>query len=113
MELVEKLGRKDPCPCGSGRRFQQLLHVIGPVSTAPGGVIIGAEARTALMRAGMVRPGAVPPRFTIVRRRLIGPPPKRIFRCADDVFHPSCATALHPDGAVGPRATPPSMTRAA
>jgi uncharacterized protein YecA (UPF0149 family) len=24
-ELVEKLGRKDPCPCGSGRRFQELL----------------------------------------------------------------------------------------
>lgn len=25
-ELVEKLGRNDPCPCGSGRRFQELLH---------------------------------------------------------------------------------------
>ncbi|HEY2527242.1 MAG TPA: SEC-C metal-binding domain-containing protein [Xanthobacteraceae bacterium] len=25
-ELVEKLGRNDPCPCGSGRRFQTLLH---------------------------------------------------------------------------------------
>ena len=24
-ELVEKLGRKDMCPCGSGRRFQALL----------------------------------------------------------------------------------------
>jgi SEC-C motif len=24
-ELVEKLGRNDPCPCGSGRRFQELL----------------------------------------------------------------------------------------
>ena len=24
-ELVEKLGRMDPCPCGSGRRFQKLL----------------------------------------------------------------------------------------
>ena len=24
-ELVEKLGRKDPCPCGSGQRFPQLL----------------------------------------------------------------------------------------
>jgi uncharacterized protein YecA (UPF0149 family) len=21
-ELLEKLGRKDPCPCGSGRRFK-------------------------------------------------------------------------------------------
>jgi hypothetical protein len=25
-ELVEKLGRNDPCPCGSGRRFQEVLH---------------------------------------------------------------------------------------
>jgi len=26
-ELVERLGRNDPCPCGSGRRFQALLPV--------------------------------------------------------------------------------------
>ena len=26
-ELLEKPGRNDPCPCGSGRRFQTLLHV--------------------------------------------------------------------------------------
>jgi uncharacterized protein YecA (UPF0149 family) len=25
-ELWEKLGRNDPCPCGSARRFQELLH---------------------------------------------------------------------------------------
>ena len=25
-ELLEKLGRNDPCPCNSGRRFQKLLH---------------------------------------------------------------------------------------
>ncbi|MGN6675795.1 MAG: SEC-C metal-binding domain-containing protein, partial [Thermomicrobiales bacterium] len=24
-ELLEQLGRNDPCPCGSGRRFQDLL----------------------------------------------------------------------------------------
>ncbi len=24
-ELTEKLGRNDPCVCGSGRRFQELL----------------------------------------------------------------------------------------
>jgi hypothetical protein len=24
-ELIEKLGREDLCPCGSGRRFQALL----------------------------------------------------------------------------------------
>jgi uncharacterized protein YecA (UPF0149 family) len=28
-ELVEKLGRNDPCPCNSGRKFQGLLHGIG------------------------------------------------------------------------------------
>jgi uncharacterized protein YecA (UPF0149 family) len=26
VELLEKLGRKDLCPCGSMRRFQKLLH---------------------------------------------------------------------------------------
>ena len=26
VELTEKLGRNDLCPCGSGRRFQPLLH---------------------------------------------------------------------------------------
>jgi hypothetical protein len=25
-ELAEKLGRNDPCPCGSARSFQALLH---------------------------------------------------------------------------------------
>ena len=30
-ELFEKLGRKDPCPCGSGRRFQKLLHANRPL----------------------------------------------------------------------------------
>jgi len=32
--LVEKLGRNDPCPCGSGRRFQALLPEDGPFSRA-------------------------------------------------------------------------------
>lgn len=31
VELIEKLGRNDLCPCGSGRRFQGLLHAIGPL----------------------------------------------------------------------------------
>jgi hypothetical protein len=39
--LIEKLGRNDPCPCNSGKRFQALLHELGPVSTAPSGTIIG------------------------------------------------------------------------
>src|ERR1700748_3108823 len=28
VELAEKLGRNDLCPCGSGRRFQGLLHEV-------------------------------------------------------------------------------------
>jgi len=27
-ELLEKLGRNDLCPCGSGRRFQEMLHEV-------------------------------------------------------------------------------------
>ena len=34
-ELIEKLGRNDRCPCGSGRRFQEMLPAYGLVSTAP------------------------------------------------------------------------------
>jgi hypothetical protein len=30
-ELLEKLGRDDPCPCGSGRRFQTVLPPLRPV----------------------------------------------------------------------------------
>ncbi|HEX5139699.1 MAG TPA: SEC-C metal-binding domain-containing protein [Dehalococcoidia bacterium] len=30
-ELVEKLGRNDLCPCGSGKRFQAVLHEVGPL----------------------------------------------------------------------------------
>ena len=29
VELLEKLGRNDLCPCGSGLRFQGLLHGLG------------------------------------------------------------------------------------
>ncbi|HET8891138.1 MAG TPA: SEC-C metal-binding domain-containing protein [Candidatus Angelobacter sp.] len=30
-ELREKLGRNDLCPCGSGRKFQEVLYEIGAV----------------------------------------------------------------------------------
>ena len=33
-EFCEKLGRNDPCPCGSGLRFQEVLHDIGSVLMA-------------------------------------------------------------------------------
>jgi uncharacterized protein YecA (UPF0149 family) len=31
VELFEKLGRNDLCPCGSGRKFQTLLSYGGPL----------------------------------------------------------------------------------
>jgi uncharacterized protein YecA (UPF0149 family) len=31
VELIEKLGRKDLCPCGSGRSFQALLFARRPL----------------------------------------------------------------------------------
>jgi uncharacterized protein YecA (UPF0149 family) len=30
-ELFEKLGRNDPCPCGSGRSFQEMLSPLRPL----------------------------------------------------------------------------------
>ena len=30
-ELIEKLGRNDLCPCGSGRRFQKMLPALRPL----------------------------------------------------------------------------------
>jgi uncharacterized protein YchJ len=42
-ELTEKLGRNDPCPCGSGRLFQEMLP----------------RHRLLLMeRTGMITPGS-------------------------------------------------------
>jgi hypothetical protein len=35
IELLERLGNNDPCPCGSGRRFQELLPEQRPLLTAP------------------------------------------------------------------------------
>ncbi len=33
-ELIEKLGRNDPCPCGSGKCFQKMLPEIRTLLTA-------------------------------------------------------------------------------
>lgn len=33
-ELIEKLGRSDLCPCGSGKTFQALLPHFRPLLTA-------------------------------------------------------------------------------
>ena len=39
VELIERLGNNDPCPCGSGRRFQELLPERRWLLTAQGAVI--------------------------------------------------------------------------
>jgi hypothetical protein len=43
IELVEKLGRNDPCPCGSGHRFQIVLSDQRPLSMGPNAMTITAE----------------------------------------------------------------------
>nr|WP_255400838.1 SEC-C metal-binding domain-containing protein [Methylopila sp. Yamaguchi] len=47
MELVEKLGRQDLCPCGSGRRFQSVLPEGRPLR----------RRRTTPLLSGTRRPG--------------------------------------------------------
>jgi hypothetical protein len=42
-EFVEKLGRRDLCPCGSGRRFQRVLPEDGPVLTDRTGRTTGGD----------------------------------------------------------------------
>ncbi|MEL7231346.1 MAG: SEC-C metal-binding domain-containing protein [Pseudomonadota bacterium] len=49
-ELIEKLGRNDPCPCGSRRLFQTLLPKIRPLSMVKTAAITGAS------RAGFTPP---------------------------------------------------------
>ena len=56
IELIEKLGRNDPCPCGSGRSFQEVLPQRRPLSTAPSGRTIGgSEACYGQSVAGLLR----------------------------------------------------------
>jgi hypothetical protein len=43
VELVEKLGRNDPCPCGSTLSFQALLPRHGAVSMERNVMIIGVS----------------------------------------------------------------------
>ena len=43
IELLEKLGRNDPCPCDSGLRFQEMLPAFRPVSTGRNGGITGGK----------------------------------------------------------------------
>ena len=44
VDLLERLGNNDPCPCGSGRRFQELLPQQRPLLTAPAAMTTTASA---------------------------------------------------------------------
>jgi len=42
-ELIEKLGRDELCPCGSGRRFQAVLSRRRPLLTGRCAISTGAS----------------------------------------------------------------------
>lgn len=69
-ELVEKLGRNDLCPCGSGRRFQALLPAHGPVLTAPNAMTT-SETRNCCAAVG-TEPAAAHDNFPLQRGRVGG-----------------------------------------
>ncbi|MGH9422264.1 MAG: SEC-C metal-binding domain-containing protein [Thermoanaerobaculia bacterium] len=50
-ELLEKLGRNDPCPCQSGRRFQKLLPPLRPVRRLTPRPLLFADQRAPGLRA--------------------------------------------------------------
>ncbi|MFO0457537.1 MAG: SEC-C metal-binding domain-containing protein [Alphaproteobacteria bacterium] len=66
--LVEKLGRNDPCPCGSGRRFQTLLHALGSVSTGCCATITTATDAAVTPSSPGNLPITSPPRSVELRR---------------------------------------------
>ncbi|QJE99309.1 hypothetical protein HHL09_17810 [Luteolibacter luteus] len=44
-ELSEKLGRNDPCPCGSSSKFQELLHAHRRLRwCAAGPLLLGSDS---------------------------------------------------------------------
>jgi hypothetical protein len=44
-ELSEKLGRRDPCPCGSGKSFPALLPALGPLRRRESQLLFSANSR--------------------------------------------------------------------
>ncbi len=68
VELLEKLGRNDPCPCGSGRRFQALLSQIQALRWLPKGrLLLGTKSKVAPDRRRGLRESALPPKADILR----------------------------------------------
>jgi hypothetical protein len=64
-ELIERLGRNDPCPCDSGRRFQALLYARRQLSTGRSVTSIAAteesRAPSGRARGGVIALRAISP----------------------------------------------------
>jgi len=55
--LVEKLGRNDPCPCGSGRRFQKVLPEDRAIrGFGSGRLLLGSVSEAPAAQAGARQP---------------------------------------------------------
>ena len=52
-ELLERLGRNDPCPCGSNRCFQELLPAVRPLLTARTATTIRGEVSQVRRACGL------------------------------------------------------------
>ena len=57
--MNNKIGRNDPCPCGSGKKYKKC-HM-GRESELPGGAVSGAPVRVDAIRPGKVSPMRVVP----------------------------------------------------
>src|SRR5207248_8841913 len=91
-ELVEKLGGNDPCPCGSRRRFLQLLPAQRPLR----------RHHRRLLRPRRGQRQATPPTRTCAGR----PTPGRYTLHATTMTHAAYA-ARRPVGSHRSRAAPP------
>ena len=65
-ELIEKLGRNDPCPCGSGRRFPALLPHLRTLRRRAGPLL-----HPRLMALGSAAPPGQSPSHALTCRSLL------------------------------------------
>ena len=70
-ELVEKLGRNDLCPCGSGRCFQDLLPEDGKVRWDPQGALFSGSRSG----SGIFQPAGILALIQAIQVRILVPEP--------------------------------------
>ena len=75
-ELHEKLGRNDPCPCGSGRSFQELLPALRSLRRPPPQPLLPRMTWSAGLRPGTAQlaDGSTTPGGKQRGRRRMSPP---------------------------------------